>query len=230
MFSQAALSFGPRRHHCRLCGFIFCNTHSVGRMPLQTGDHQRGHRIAMSRVCDGCFATTEDGEDVTIERRFSDATPSLASSDASAKDDVIAEPISRSQSASSLNEQAPPKPSLAPIEAWMDRSGILSLYPLAVQSSHSRSASRSANSSPVTSRSVAPLFAPTIAERRSAHDMERKRLSLRRTRNVRLWVSTPVGSGDEAEAEAQPDSPSKANASGTCTPQERERELDWSTF
>ena len=41
-------TFTNRRHHCRECRKLFCNTCSSARMP-------RGHRLAGMRVCNDCF-------------------------------------------------------------------------------------------------------------------------------------------------------------------------------
>jgi len=207
-------------------------------MPLQTVEKNR-HSIVMSRVCDGCFATNQETEeDCGSERRLSDTTPSLVDSETSAKDDLIVEPqhhnhfaMGRSLSTSAVTDMAPRPTPLAPVEDWMDRSGILSLYPLAVQASHSRSRSHrpAAVASPTTARAAGPLFAPSMSERRLAQEKELERVSSRRRRNVCLWISTPVGSDVEDEATVSaPVSPRKPQASGTRTPVERE--LDWSTF
>ncbi len=220
MFSQTALPIGPRRHHCRLCGLVFCGQHSTGRLPLETKS-SKGQTIVRSlRVCDGCCASTEDDA-----RRPSESAPSLASSSTSAFDDeLLASPqlyptrsIHRSQSQSAMDEL---QPRLAPIEEWMDRSGILSLYPLAVMPSHSkRPASRT------TQPAVGPLFAPTLSERRNAREKQLQRQSRRR-----MWISTPVTSDVESNDEGDSSGWSLRHESGTRTPQEREVKLEWSTF
>jgi hypothetical protein len=112
------------------------------------------------------------------------------------------------------------QPRLAPIEEWMDRSGILSLYPLAVMPSHSkRPASRT------TQPAVGPLFAPTLSERRNAREKQLQRQSRRR-----MWISTPVTSDVESNDEGDSSGWSLRHESGTRTPQEREVKLEWSTF
>eukprot|EP00756_Hemistasia_phaeocysticola_P025685 Hpha_TRINITY_DN16017_c0_g2::TRINITY_DN16017_c0_g2_i1::g.118006::m.118006 len=45
---RSMFSFMRRRHHCRLCGGIFCNVCSEGRMPLACAP-------APQRVCVNCF-------------------------------------------------------------------------------------------------------------------------------------------------------------------------------
>lgn len=64
-------------------------------------------------------------------------------------------------------------PELAPVEEWMDREGVLSLYPLAVHASHQRQV--------VTGPRPAagPLFGPTLAMRRKAKEKEWERLIVR---------------------------------------------------
>lgn len=222
MFSQTALPIGPRRHHCRLCGLVFCGQHSAGRLPLETKNSKGQTIIRSLRICDGCCVNNEDDS----VRRTSESAPSLTSSTASAFDDeLLASPqlfaarsIHRSQSQSAMDEL---EPRLAPIEEWMDRSGILSLYPLALMPSHSkRHASRT------TQPAVGPLFAPTLSERRTAREKQLQRQSRRR-----MCVSTPVTSDVESNDEGDSSGWSLRNGeSGMRTPQEREGKLEWSTF
>ncbi|KAI8083920.1 hypothetical protein BDF21DRAFT_492796 [Thamnidium elegans] len=42
-----------RKHHCRACGEIYCNTHSGNRLPLFSA--KETHHPVFSRVCDTCF-------------------------------------------------------------------------------------------------------------------------------------------------------------------------------
>lgn len=51
---QKAFSLFERRHHCRYCGFVFCNTHSAYSVPLdQTAEfHPNG---TPSRACKHCW-------------------------------------------------------------------------------------------------------------------------------------------------------------------------------
>lgn len=224
MFSQTALPFGNRRHHCRLCGLVYCAQHSTGRLPLQTRNSKAEILVRSLRVCDECCAKTEDD----CARRPSESAPSLTSSSSSGIDEEVlrspqlfpARPINRSLSHTAVDEL---EPRLAPIEEWMDRSGVLSLYPLAVLPSHGkRPVAGSAQPA------VGPLFAPSLSERRCAREKQLQR----RTRR-RMWISTPVTSDVESNDEADSSGWSLRNSvveSGTRTPQERERELEWSTF
>ena len=43
-----------RKHHCRRCGKIFCDSHSLNRMALDS-DAAPDERGELSRVCDACF-------------------------------------------------------------------------------------------------------------------------------------------------------------------------------
>lgn len=223
MFGSTTLSLGPRRHHCRRCGFIFCNAHSSRRLPLNVVNSKGALAVESVRVCDGCYS-----EDDT-ERRISDATtPSLTSSVTSAPDAELVTPrpsFNRSQSQPTISELQTP---LAPIEDWMDRSGILSLYPLATQASHSRR-------SPTTARAAAPLFAPSLKERRYVQEKELERLFLRQKRNARpFWQHSTPASDAESDAEGEGSvshswSKAERRSTGTRTPI-HERALDWSTF
>ncbi|KAI7880056.1 hypothetical protein K492DRAFT_178165 [Lichtheimia hyalospora FSU 10163] len=49
---QSEFDWAIRRHHCRRCGHIFCNSHSSNRLPLF--DTVNG-KAEWSRVCDTCF-------------------------------------------------------------------------------------------------------------------------------------------------------------------------------
>lgn len=226
MFSQSALTMGPRRHHCRLCGLVYCARHSAASLPLQIRNAKGEMTVRSLRVCDGCCASTEDDG-----RRPSEGAPSLTSSNGSDIDEELltspqlfpARSINRSLSHTAVDEL---EPRLAPIEEWMDRSGVLSLYPLAVKPSHGkRPVSGSAQ------RAVGPLFAPSLSERRNAREKQLQRQTRRR-----MWVSTPVTSDVESNDEADSSGWSLRNTasameSGIRTPQEeRERELEWSTF
>lgn len=222
MFAQTALSLRPRRHHCRRCGLIFCNNHSSNRVSLQNAE-DNDRRIISQRVCDGCYNALSES---IAERRESDV-PSLTSSADSAVDDTLVNPeptLGRSLSYEAVEET---HPRLAPIEDWMDRSGVLSLYPLAVQASHSRRG----QSPTATTRAVAPLFAPSISERRNAVEKKLERLSLRQRRNVRgSWAQTPVGSDADSDNDTDDAGSYRKYAASTGTRTPLERELDWSTF
>lgn len=111
----------------------------------------------------------------------------------------------------------------------MDRSGILSLYPLAVQASHARR-------SPTTAaRAVGPLFGPSLKERRYVQEKELERLFLRQKRSVRpFWMHSTHASDAESDADGEGSlasswSKDEHQSTGTRTPL-HERVLDWSTF
>ena len=59
-----------RRHHCRHCGHIFCNTHSAYRIPLdQNADfHPKG---LQSRACEFCWGQYAGWRDTRISRQNS---------------------------------------------------------------------------------------------------------------------------------------------------------------
>lgn len=58
-------TFFNRRHHCRNCGYLFCNACSTHRAPVRS----RGWMSA-TRVCDGCF---EHGIDTVPDKRTKSA-------------------------------------------------------------------------------------------------------------------------------------------------------------
>lgn len=51
---QKNFTLFERRHHCRHCGFVFCNAHSSSSIPLEQNAmfHSRG---TQSRACEHCF-------------------------------------------------------------------------------------------------------------------------------------------------------------------------------
>jgi hypothetical protein len=181
-------SFGPRRHHCRLCGQIFCGTHSSQRAHLIARDVQGQPRLSKQRVCDLCIGKTE--EDNALVRRISNDSSSSAPSD-----DIVTplseHPLSRttslhlSRSHEIIDECA--ERGLAPVQGWMDRDGVLSLYPLAVHPSHSNA---------VIPPSAGPLFQPSLSARRTARVKEYERLSLRQRRlghDNAVWLPAKWG-------------------------------------
>ncbi|KAL0243859.1 hypothetical protein I308_105122 [Cryptococcus tetragattii IND107] len=191
-FAQSSYFFlRHRRHHCRLCGQLFCGTHSAQRAPLIHSTNS-GRAIVHARVCDMCLPRPESSDapypTLSQPRKISSSVSEPLSSDASIlvtpSDDDVAMLSSNTGSsilrASTIAEHASVADvdeRLAPIEDWMDRSGVLSLYPLAVKPSHSRS-KRSSSPAP----SVAPLFAPSLKYRRAAKENELARQTLRQRR------------------------------------------------
>ncbi|KAI9469090.1 MAG: hypothetical protein EXX96DRAFT_590424 [Benjaminiella poitrasii] len=52
-YCQQEFNWFQRKHHCRRCGHIYCNTHSGNRLPLFTAENT--NKPIFSRVCDTCF-------------------------------------------------------------------------------------------------------------------------------------------------------------------------------
>ncbi|WVN91008.1 uncharacterized protein L203_106254 [Cryptococcus depauperatus CBS 7841] len=188
-FAQTSYFFlRHRRHHCRMCGQIFCSAHSSQRAPLTQS--KRNHRsIVHARVCDMCVPRPELKEPLVLPGRKLSASDSEPLSDSNHS--YLPTPVDEwgcSSSSSIVYRRASvntiEEPSslemhqqLAPIEDWMDKSGVLSLYPLAVNPSHSRS---KRPMSPIPA--VAPLFAPSLKSRRQAKEKEIQRQTLRQRR------------------------------------------------
>lgn len=63
--SGCTVEFGiiNRRHHCRLCGQIFCASHSRNRMGVSLVTYSRDDSAAKVRVCDDCFQSAADIEE-----------------------------------------------------------------------------------------------------------------------------------------------------------------------
>ncbi|KAK4683433.1 hypothetical protein P7C73_g6832, partial [Tremellales sp. Uapishka_1] len=174
-------------------------------------DAQGKRRVAMERVCDGCFSSCHNlgsrrpslvsDEDASLSASSctddsypltpgSEDPPSLNSSAIRLPHQTSlyfrSTPSSRSTSTSHRQATA-----LAPIEPWMDNSGVLSLYPLAVQPSHSRRAK-----SPHARPAAGPLFGPSLRALRSADEKETQRLTLRQRRmgaDADFWVPQTWG-------------------------------------
>ncbi|KAI8880802.1 hypothetical protein K501DRAFT_149738, partial [Backusella circina FSU 941] len=49
---KVQFSLFQRRHHCRRCGLIICQRHSLNRLPLFSNRHDNA---IWHRVCDSCF-------------------------------------------------------------------------------------------------------------------------------------------------------------------------------
>ncbi|TXT04995.1 hypothetical protein VHUM_03815 [Vanrija humicola] len=241
MFGQGKLSLGPRRHHCRHCGMIFCGSHSSRTWPLQTVDSSNRPVVLPLRVCDGCHsAFTEDPTSPVCAAPASASSASLATETVLFSETYAAErtaSIGRSLSSSAVDSL---QPRLAPVADWMDRCGVLSLYPLATQSSHSRTAS------PVAPRSAGPLFAPTALCRRTAKERELERRTLRRRQkevSKAAFISTPAGSDAGSDYEDDFDTPLALDTRDPifgfgAHPRDRKKAVtdaargpaDWSTF
>lgn len=85
----------------------------------------------------------------------------------------------------------------APLQTWMGKDGVLSLYPLAAHASHSRDPSPA----PVVAK---PLFQPSLAMRREAKERERLRVCARNKKHIKeqnRWVG--VYGGPEALIEGE---------------------------
>lgn len=171
-------SLGPRRHHCRMCGLIFCSTHSTRRARMITSDAAGNPCIELQRVCDSCMGAEAEPSPIsaTSSRRNSNASDSSAPSDLIVTPDE--NPLSRCSSI--LNGPARVRDldstdvqALAPAQPWMGKDAVLSLYPLAVHPSYTH-----LKAPP----SAGPLFAPSLSARRDAQMKEHARQSLRQRR------------------------------------------------
>ncbi|RSH81510.1 hypothetical protein EHS25_006867 [Saitozyma podzolica] len=181
-------SLGPRRHHCRMCGLLFCDSHSSHRASVLVSDANGRHHVSRERVCDMCVGKVH--EDTTLSRRNSNA------SDISVPSEHLVTPLSEHplsrtssiqpcRSRELLEECA--QASLAPVQGWMDRDGVLSLYPLAAQPSRSHV---------TVPPSAAPLFQPSLSARRFARVKEQQRHTLRQRRLGRdndAWLPAKWG-------------------------------------
>ena len=60
VFDRFGLS-GVRRHHCRVCGRVFCGEHSAHRLRLNSSA-QYDATGEPQRVCEGCFRAAQEPE------------------------------------------------------------------------------------------------------------------------------------------------------------------------
>jgi hypothetical protein len=174
-----SLSLAPRRHHCRMCGLLFCGEHSKQRIPLlqpiSSGAITNQRKVKRERVCDVCISPSELSTSPISQpgsRRQSILSSSQASHDSgtSRSSDQLYTPVSeissspftrrsRSRSRMGLQVEVDENPQLAPLEPWMGPGGELSLYPLAINPSNSKVTN--------THRpAVPPLYAPSLVARR----------------------------------------------------------------
>lgn len=153
--------------------------------------------ITKQRVCDLCLPRPSTDETVTPRSRrgsaWSENTQSSGPSDSLITPDyermgqsslILSRVGSRSSNPEYTAQDTDDE--LAPIESWMGPSGVLSLYPLAVKPSHV-----AATAPPPA---AGPLFAPSLAAKRSAKEKEIERtLRQRRTGSDNLWVPATWG-------------------------------------
>ncbi|ODN76116.1 hypothetical protein L202_06048 [Cryptococcus amylolentus CBS 6039] len=208
-FAQSSYFFlGPRRHHCRMCGQLFCGNHSSQRaLLIHTAGSARS--LAQSRVCDMCVPKPGLDADEAVPElstRKNSSTDSEPFSDYSSHSNFLRTPdddasiLMRSVHSPThsveVGVSVEVEEELAPIADWMDRSGVLSLYPLAVNPSHSRS---KRSSSPIPS--APPLFAPSLKSRRAAKEKEIQRQTLRQRRSGKDDFWLPKWAPQSAEAD-----------------------------
>lgn len=181
-------TLGPRRHHCRKCGKLFCGAHTSRRALM----HDEQGNLVKERVCDTCVGRKEDGESLSRRRsNASEVTTEVSDAILTPNDLVLSRCSTRSAFATPL---ASPDETLAPIEGWMDKDGVLSLYPLARPPTLRQSALPAAG----------PLFAPSKKAIRDAREREQG-LTLRQRRfgdNIK-WAGSPDTEDEDETSETE---------------------------
>jgi hypothetical protein len=218
-----------------MCGLTFCSAHSSRCLPL-TGFSDGVRRITRQRVCDTCVTSVlpsaidlDDNSNSGSEfsRIGTDVSSTSTQSEAvlTPEEDLVS--LQRTLSAPMLSQTIVEEPEiLAPIESWMDSSGVLSLYPLAA---------RSSGTLPNKPPAAARLFRPTIAERRMAREasVQKREEDMERRKGLTEQFWLPLGSQDMASrASSRRNSLVKRTPddqpTGYLTPEERA--ADWSSF
>lgn len=174
----------PRRHHCRKCGLIFCSSHTMQRAPLIHLDLAGKRIVSQERICDTCLPTAELSTPSRSRRSSSCSADSRSTFPSERLDTPNDDYMVMTRSSSRANLDVAETSDLAPVESWMGPSGILSLYPLAVNPSH-------ATERLVPALAAGPLFSPSIAARRNAMEKEMERTSLRQRRlgsDKEAWI------------------------------------------
>eukprot|EP00736_Rhodelphis_marinus_P006277 Rmarinus@m.8566 len=60
---EEPFSLFVRRHHCRICGWVFCHSCSTNELRFKGADP---NEIVYGRTCDNCFQRLVDGEDILL--------------------------------------------------------------------------------------------------------------------------------------------------------------------
>lgn len=68
-----AFGYFNRRHHCRRCGYIFCDTHSSFLIPLDQ-DANFNPIGTLSRACGYCLSQYQDWEALVLSRKNSESS------------------------------------------------------------------------------------------------------------------------------------------------------------
>lgn len=204
-------SLGPRRHHCRMCGLVFCSAHTRQRARMINTDAAGNPCIELQRVCDGCMGGTSSSTSDALPASTASSRRGSSASDSTAPSETLItpdeNPLSRSSSilhgAARMRDLTPisdESEQLAPAQPWMGKDAVLSLYPLAVHPSYTH-----LKATP----SAGPLFAPSLSARRDAKLKEHARLSLRQRRmgeTNEFWLPSKLnGRGSEGDEELSDD-------------------------
>lgn len=133
------------------------------------------NRLSQQRVCDLCTGKNAD-DDVSFSRCTSRRASNASEVTTDVSDHILTpgeSTLSRISTRSGMFSPAPPAADspLAPIEGWMDKDGVLSLYPLAHPSTARQTVIPAAG----------PLFAPSRKVIRDAREREQS-LTLRQRR------------------------------------------------
>ncbi|ORX34746.1 hypothetical protein BD324DRAFT_634803 [Kockovaella imperatae] len=175
-----------RRHHCRLCGLLFCADHTTQRAPVTVTDANGAQSIVSERVCDVCIPPPRDGGAGLSGQPSRRGSQTSSVTDSNRLSETILTPseevpiLNASLVCSQVSSPVHASPEqLAPIQSWMDASGILSLYPLAVNASHS--------GRPPSNPSAPPLF--TRRDKSPVQTLHQRR----QAKHAELWIPEKWG-------------------------------------
>ena len=149
-----------RRHHCRLCGRLFCSAHSNQRVPILSYDAQGKRHISTQRVCDVCVNTSD--EVIPAHARSRRASIFSHQTDSTRPSDEIITPSPEDPPIFQSSRQMSIEDSHSSFERFTASSKPWSSTTL----STTPSTSQSPDPGPVSPHSSAPLFTPPLAGRK----------------------------------------------------------------
>ena len=166
-----------RRHHCRRCGLIFCESCSSRRLELVDG-------AGRVRVCDRCFQEVKDKRKAQAAQQQQQRAAGTEVDKASAK----VAPAKAANGAKRNGLHSLPSPSLS--SSSVHQHALRAPSPL--QSNRTTSPSLPPTSSPSSSPSPSPAPSPSLLSRRAASALFASRLRVDDAEHIKLHLSEVI--------------------------------------